>query len=96
MPMLLVPLPGPGVRAAVAWGASSDTRRWSTCAPTGLIESRVVQGALECLADLGWLRPEAVRPRDGGRPGVRFHTNPRLVTVAMGPARGRRSPKVAW
>ena len=55
----------------------------------------VVQGALDCLADLGWLRPEAVRPGDGGRPSVRFHTNPRLATLARGPARGRRSPKVA-
>src|SRR5712692_8177369 len=39
---------------------------------TGLTEARVVQGALECLADLGWLRPEAVRAPDGGRPSVRF------------------------
>ena len=59
---------------------------------TGLTEPRVVQGALECLEDLGWLRPEAVRAPDGGRPSVRFHTNPRLTTVALGAARGRRSP----
>ena len=59
---------------------------------TGLTEARVVQGALECLADLGWLRPEAVQAADGGRPSVRFHTNPRLAAGAMGPARGRRSP----
>ena len=62
---------------------------------TGLTEGRVVQGALDCLADLGWLRLEAVRPSDGGRPSVRFHTNPRLATRARGPARGRGSPKVA-
>ena len=37
---------------------------------TGLTEPRVVQGALEGLTELGWLRPEAVRVRDGGRPTV--------------------------
>src|SRR5216683_8437536 len=46
---------------------------------TGLTEPRVVQGALACLEDLGWLRPEAVRVRDGGRPTVRFRINPRLL-----------------
>jgi hypothetical protein len=46
---------------------------------TGLTEPRVVQGALEGLAELGWLRPEAVQVRDGGRPTVRFHINPRLL-----------------
>src|SRR6266446_10843156 len=46
---------------------------------TGLTEPRVVQGALESLAELGWLRPEAVRARDGGRPTVRFRINPRLL-----------------
>ena len=46
---------------------------------TALTEPRVVQGALEGLAQLGWLRPEAVRVRDGGRPTVRFHINPRLL-----------------
>ena len=35
---------------------------------TGLTEARVVQGALECLEELGWIRPEAVRGDDGGRP----------------------------
>ena len=33
---------------------------------TGLTEPRVVQGALEGLAELGWIRAEAVRARDGG------------------------------
>jgi len=47
----------------------------------GLTEPRVVQGALECLAELGWIRPEAVRATDGGRPTVRFHLNPRLRAV---------------
>ncbi len=46
---------------------------------TGLTEPRVVQGALEGLAELGWLRPEGVRARDGGRPTVRFRLNPRLL-----------------
>jgi putative DNA primase/helicase len=46
---------------------------------TGLTEPRVVQGALEGLAELGWLRPEAVRVRGGGRPTVRFRINPRLL-----------------
>jgi hypothetical protein len=45
---------------------------------TGLTEPRVVQGALEGLAELGWLRPETVRGLDGGRPSVRYRTNPRL------------------
>ena len=44
----------------------------------GLTEPRVVQGALEGLAELGWIRAEAVRARDGGRPTVRFRLNPRL------------------
>ena len=35
---------------------------------TGLTEPRVVQGALECLQELGWIRPEALRAPDGGRP----------------------------
>ena len=45
---------------------------------TGLTEPRVVQGALESLEDLGWVRREAVRDRDGGRPTVRWHINPGL------------------
>ena len=45
---------------------------------TGLTEPRVVEEALECLRELGWLRPEAVIARDGGRPTVRFHVNPRV------------------
>jgi len=44
---------------------------------TGLTEPRVVQGALACLDDLWWLRPEAVRAHDGGRPSVRYH----LMTI---------------
>src|SRR6058998_2563940 len=32
---------------------------------TGLTEPRVVQGALECLEELGWIRPEALRAPDG-------------------------------
>jgi hypothetical protein len=35
---------------------------------TGLTEPRVVQGALECLQELGWIRPEALRARTGGGP----------------------------
>ena len=62
---------------------------------TGLTEPRVVQGALEGLAELGWLRAESVRIRDGGRPSVRFRLNPRLLAgrharsgpVHPGPAR---------
>ena len=46
---------------------------------TGLTEARVVGEALECLRDLGWIRPEAVVARDGGRPTVRFHINPRVA-----------------
>ncbi len=45
---------------------------------TGLTEPRVVQGALEGLAELGWVRAEQVRGRDGGRPTVRFRINPQL------------------
>ncbi len=43
-----------------------------------LTEPRVVQGALDCLEDLGWIRAEAMRARDGGRPTVRVRINPRL------------------
>jgi putative DNA primase/helicase len=46
---------------------------------TGLTEPRVVQGALECLEELGWIRREVVRAGDGGRPTVRFRINPRLA-----------------
>ena len=46
---------------------------------TGLTEPRVVQGALETLAEWGWIRPETIRAHDGGRPSVRFHINPRLA-----------------
>ncbi len=57
---------------------------------TGLTEPRVVQGALEGLAELGWLRPETVRGLDGGRPSVRYRTNPRLSVDR--PGRSRRVP----
>src|SRR5712691_3347810 len=39
----------------------------------------LVQGALECLQELGWIRPEALRAPDGGRPSVRLYLNPRLA-----------------
>jgi putative DNA primase/helicase len=45
----------------------------------GLTEPRVVGEALECLRELGWMRPEAVIARDGGRPTVRYHINPRVA-----------------
>jgi putative DNA primase/helicase len=57
---------------------------------TGLTEPRVVQGALEGLAELGWIRAKAVRARDGGRPTVRFRINPRLLAGRH--ARSRRGP----
>ena len=47
---------------------------------TGLTEPRVVGEALECLRELGWIRPEAALARDGGRPTVRFHINPRVTS----------------
>jgi putative DNA primase/helicase len=62
---------------------------------TGLTEPRVVQGALAYLEELGWLRSEAVRIPDGGRPSVRFHPNPRLAAAgAAGAGRAGRRPKV--
>ena len=48
---------------------------------TGLTEPRVVGEALECLRELGWIRPEAALARDGGRPTVRFHINPRVTSL---------------
>jgi hypothetical protein len=48
---------------------------------TGLTEPRVVGEALECLRELGWLRPEAAIARDGGRPTVRLHINPRVASL---------------
>jgi putative DNA primase/helicase len=44
----------------------------------GLTEPRIVQGALECLEEQGWIRRKALRASDGGRPTVRFQINPRL------------------
>jgi hypothetical protein len=40
------------------------------------VQPRVVGEALDCLRELGWIRPEAVIARDGGRPTVLFHINP--------------------
>ncbi len=65
-----------------------DRNEW-----TGLTEPRVVQGALDCLEDLGWIRAEAVRTRDGGRPTVRFRINPRLLAGRHD--RSRRVPPEA-
>ena len=59
----------------------------------GLTEPRIVQGALEGLAELGWIRPETVRALDGGRPTVRFRINPRLLAGRH--ARSRRVPPKA-
>ena len=59
----------------------------------GLTEPRVVQGALDCLEELGWIRAEAVRARDGGRPTVRFRINPRLLAGRHD--RSRRVPPEA-
>jgi hypothetical protein len=42
-------------------------------------EARVRDVLANHLAELEWLRAEAVRVRDGGRPTVRFHLNPRLL-----------------
>ena len=54
-----------------------------------------MQGALEHLEDLGWIRPEAVRGADGGRPTPRFHLNPRLGAVAAGRSRGGSIPHLS-
>jgi len=59
----------------------------------GLTEPRVVQGALDCLEELGWIRAEAVRARDGGRPTVRFRINPRLLAGRHD--RSRRVPEAS-
>ena len=61
---------------------------------TGLTEARVVQGALECLEELGWIRPEAVRGA-GGRPTLRFQLNPRLGAGAAGRSRGGSIPHLS-
>lgn len=54
---------------------------------TGLTEPPGVQGALECFAELGWIRREVVQAGAGGRPTVRFRINPRLA--------GRREGTIA-
>jgi hypothetical protein len=46
---------------------------------SGLTEPRVVGEALECLRELGWIRPETVAARDGDRPTVQFHINPGIA-----------------
>src|SRR5260370_12400828 len=64
---------------------------------TGLTEPRVVQGALEGLAELGWIRAEAMRARDGGRPPLRFReplTSPRGRTAGPGVCQVSRFPPV--
>jgi hypothetical protein len=48
---------------------------------SGLTEPRVVGEALECLRELGWIRPQAVVAGHGGRPAVRFHINPRVGSL---------------
>ena len=48
-----------------------------------------MQGALECLEELGWIRPEALRAPDGGRPTVRFHLNARLCAEGASPSAPR-------
>jgi hypothetical protein len=48
---------------------------------TGLTEPRVVGEALECLRELGWIRPEAAIAPAGGRPTVRFLINPRVASL---------------
>ena len=58
----------------------------------GLTEPRVVQGALACLAELGWLRSDAGRARACGRPSVGVPPHPRLSPGASGAGRGRRRP----
>jgi hypothetical protein len=40
----------------------------------------VGEKVLACLRELGWIRPEAVLARDGGRSTVRFHINPRVAS----------------
>ena len=62
---------------------------------TGLTEARVVQGALERLEELGWIRREAVRGGDGGRPTLRFHLNPRLGVGAAGRSSGGSIPHLS-
>src|SRR5260370_28472982 len=54
---------------------------------TGLTEPRVVQDALACLEECRWLRSDAVRAPDGGRPSVRFPINPRLLAGRHDPSR---------
>jgi hypothetical protein len=73
---------GPAGLSAAVYAASEGLS-------TVLIERSAV-GGLACLAELGWLRPEAVRARDGGRPTVRFRINPRLLAGRH--ARSRNVP----
>ena len=64
-----------GFRSRIARSARSYHNDWA-----GLTEPRVVGEALEGLRELGWIRPEAALARDGGRPTVRFHINPRVTS----------------
>lgn len=56
---------------------------------TGLTEPRGVQGALEGLAELGWIRAEAVRARDGPPCGS---APPGAQGRSLGPYRGSFVP----
>src|SRR5229473_919068 len=80
--------PGASWSRAEALLMVSTMREW-----TGLTEPRIVQGTLEGLEELGWIRAEAVRARDGGRPTVRFRLNPRLPAGRRD--RSRRVPPEA-
>jgi hypothetical protein len=62
---------------------------------TGLTEPRVVHRTLEILADLGWIRAEPARARDGGRPTVRFHINPTVRRARHDEPARRRTAKTA-
>src|SRR6266851_7280692 len=80
--------PGASWSRAEALLMVSTMREW-----TGLTEPRIVQGTLEGLEELGWIRAEAMRARDGGRPTVRFRLNPRLPAGRRD--RSRRVPPEA-
>ena len=61
---------------------------------TGLTEPRVVQAALECLEELGWIRSEAFRPPDGGDP--RYASTSTLGSAPTGlpdPERAASGPR---
>src|SRR5713101_761603 len=62
---------------------------------TGLTEPRVVRHALAMLAELGWLRAEAARAGEGGRPTVRWHINPTVLRARHNDPARRRTAKTA-